>query len=199
MKKIFIILALTILLTGFAYAADSTVDINGIEFKIPSKYTGGDLTGGEYKLNNIFSIRCIDDNVSNAIGLWAVEKDFSEDINIGNHPVRHFCQHNRYVNGNHSHAYFTSGKSVYEISWVGDEITPEIEKLIEETPKSEIDDNAFYSALDKSVESYKEIRIDKLNRDGEYNYLEAKYQSNQQKTPDDARFKEILLTYSYGR
>lgn len=192
MRKILIMLTLTIFLAGSTYA----IDINGVEFDIPSQYQGGEMDDGEYDLDNVFSIRCVDDNVARAIGLWAEEQEFSEDTNIENHPVRHYCQYNPYVRGNHSHAYFVSGKSVYEIAWTGEEITSDIEKLIKNAPESEIDDDAFYSALDESYNIYKQDKIDRLNEDGEYNTLEAKYQSKtHQNTPDDTRFKEILYTY----
>lgn len=195
MKKIFILLTLTMLFVGFSYANDYAVEINGIEFHIPSEYQGGEIKNDEYELDNIFSIRCVDDNVAQAIGLWAEEHDFEENLNVGNHPVRHYCQYNRYVNGNHSHAYFASGDSIYEISWVGSEIDSEIGNLIKNTPKSKMNDDDFYKTLDESIDIYKEQKIDKLNEEGEYNYLEAKYSSLNQQPPDDARFKEILLTY----
>ena len=198
MKKMFMILMLSVLLVGCAYAQNnSTVDINGVEFEIPDKYHGGEMKNGKYQLNNIFSIRCIDNDVANAIGLWATESDYDNNLTIGNHPVRHDCQYNQYVKGNNSHAYFISGKSAYEISWVGSEIDADIEELIKNTPDSEIGADDFYSALDDSIEMYKQQRIDKLNRDAEYNYLEAKFQSQypQHDLSDDIRFKEILLTH----
>lgn len=197
MRKIFITFALTILIMGCAYANDSTVTINDVDFSLPSKYQGGELTGSYYKLDNVFSIGCIDDNLASAIGLWAVEKDSSEETNIDGHPVRHYYSYNEYVDGNLSHAYFASGNSTYEIKWTGSEITGDIEKLIKNTPKSDLSDEAFYNTLDKSIDIYKEQKINKLNQDGEYNYLESKFQSqsNHQNTPDDTRFNRILLTY----
>lgn len=200
MKKILIILIASLILLSCAYASTSSIEVNGIEFKLPEKYQGGDLDDDKYELDNVFSIRCIDDDVAGKIGLWAVEKDFSEDLNIDNHPVRHYCQYNRYVSGNHSHAYFASGESVYEISWVGSEIDSDIEKLIKNTPSSNIDEESFYKSLDESVKIYKQEKIEKLNREANYNYLEAKYSSqiNHQKT-DDTRFKEILFTYYFNR
>lgn len=68
----------------------------------------------------VISQFCVDDNIPKAIGLWIAEQDFGEDISVGKHPVRHFYQYNATVEGNDSHAYFASGKSVYEISWVGE-------------------------------------------------------------------------------
>lgn len=193
MKKLFPILVV-FLLFSCAWAQSSSIEINGVDFDIPNKYLGGDEISNGYRLDNTFSIRCIDEDVAGAIGLWAEEKEYSNDLNIGNHPVRHFCQYNEYVNGNHSHAYFMSGESVYEISWVGNEVTSDIEKLIKDTPASEIDDDAFYDMLDDSAYTYKQKKTDKLNMDAEYNYLEAKYSSQEPQSHDDTKFKEILLT-----
>ncbi len=196
MKKVFTILVLSILIAGCVYAENNTIKINDVDFKLPDKYLDGDLKENSYRLDNIFSIRCIDNDTAKAIGLWAEENQHSNDLTIGNHPVRHYCQYNKYVNGNHSHAYFASGNSIYEISWVGDNINSDIEKLINDTPSSKINDDDFYDILDKSVEIYKQQKIDKLNQDGEYNYLESKYQSQYpQDSFDDTRFREILLTY----
>ena len=175
-----------------AYAEE--IKINDAKFKIPEKYTGGDAGDDSYRLDNTFSIRCIDDNVPGAIGLWAEEHEYVNDTNINNHPVRHYCQYNTYVDGNHSHAYFVSGKSLYEIAWTGSEITKDIKSLIKNTPKSQINDDDFYNALDESYNIYKQDKIDKLNKDGEYNYMEAKYNSQHTaEKEDNKRFKEILL------
>ena len=200
MKKLLFILLISIILAGSAYAGSDNIEINGADFKIPSKYLGGEFDDNEYKLDNIFSIKCIDDDVAGTIGLWAVESDSSENLNIKNHPVRHYCQYNRYVGSNHSHAYFASGESVYEIAWTDEEITGDIEKLIENTPESKIDDDRFYNALDESVKIYKENKNSNLNQEAEYNYIEAKYHSQQSpNTPDDTRFKQILFTYYLNR
>lgn len=200
-KKIFSTLIVLLLISSVYGQNDQEVTVNGTEFKIPAKYQGGEFKNDEYHMDNVFSIRCIDDDVAQSIGLWASENKFSEELSIGNHPVRHYCQYNRYVHGNDSHAYFASGKSVYEISWVGEEINSDIENLINNTPASEISDDDFYGALNLSIELYKQDRIDRLNQDSEYNYLEAKYQYliNQQDIPDDTRFKEILYMYYLNR
>lgn len=197
MKKLIIILTLSLLLLSCVYAGDSTIKINDVEFKIPPKYQNGELSDNSYRLDNNFSIRCIDNNVAKAIGLWAEEQEHSEDLTVNTHPVRHFCQYNKYVKGYHSHAYFSSRDSVYEISWTGKEITSDIEKLINNTPKSNMSNDDFYKMLDESYDTYKEQKIDRLNKDSQYNYLEAKTQSHQQ-TSDDSEMNKILLTY-YNR
>ena len=199
MKKLFLTLTLTFLLMGFVFAG-STITINDVDFEIPSKYKGGELKNDMYRLDNDFSIRCISDNVPKAIGLWAEEEDFSQDLTIDNHPVRHFCQYSEIHHGNLSHAYFASGEEIYEITWTGEEIDEAIENLIKNAPPSKIDEDAFYNVLDKSYDIYKTQKINQLNSDGEYNYLEAKYQSqyNPVEKQDNKKLNEILLTY-YGR
>lgn len=196
MKRILVAVTLTILLISFV-CASSTVKVNDAEFSLPPKYQGGELNNNSYRLNNTFSIRCIDENIPDAIGLWASEKEFEENLDIDNHQVRHFYQYNTYVGGYHSHAYFASGKSIYEITWTGKEINGDIEMLIKNTPPSEIKKDAFDYALNKSIDIYKEQKINQLNQDGEYNYMEAKYQSqlHEQQTPDDRKLNQILLTY----
>jgi hypothetical protein len=199
MKRLFLILIVTSLLVGCVHAGEK-IEINDAEFELPAKYSGGESDNDSYELDDTFSIRCIDKNVPKAIGLWASECDSSEDLNIAGHPVRHFCQYNEHVHGNQSHAYFVSGDSVYEIVWTESEIDGDIKKVIESTPQSEIADDDFYSGLDVCLDIYKEQRKEQLNRDGEYNYLEAKYKSQSGEQPqDDTRFKEILFTYYVNR
>ena len=200
MKKFLVILSLALMLTACVSAADSDIQINNVTFKIPEKYQGGEIDNGEYEIEDVISIRCVDDNIIKAIGLWAEENDFAEDMNIESHPVRHFSQYLESRHDNFSHAYFASGESVYEIAWTGGEITKDIKKIIKSTPESDIGDNNFYTALDASYDLYKQEKIDKLNRDSEYNYLEAKYSSANKDTPkDDTRFKQILYTYYLNR
>ena len=196
MKKIFIIL-IFVLVVGCVWAQDtSTIEINGITFEIPSKYQDGKLTDDRYSLENEFSIQCIDGAIPKHIGLWATEKDFVESLTIDNHPVRHYYQYNEFVHDNQSHAYFASNESIYEIKWTGTELTEEIENKIKNTPSSEITEDTFNNILNESIDIYKQEKIDKLNRDGEYNYLEAKYKQDIQNNDKyDTKLNEILLTY----
>ena len=77
-----------------------------------------------------------------------------------------------------------------------DKITSDIEKLIKNTPQSKIDEDTFYNTLDKSINIYKEQKIDKLNQNSQYNYLETKYNSyaSQQNKHDDTTLNRILLS-----
>lgn len=195
-KKILIILITLVFISSVWAQNESTVNINGINFEIPPKYQNGEFENNRYRLENQFSIECIDDNIPKHIGLWASEKDYSKDLNIEQHPVRHYFQYNQYIHDNQSHAYFASGTSIYELAWIGNSIPKDIENMIKSTPPSKISDHDFSQKLDNSIKIYKSEKIKKLNDDGEQNYLEAKYHS---KIPsdqqDDRQFKEILLTY----
>ena len=198
MKKLLIILSLAILLISCVNAQNNAVEINGIEFKLPEKYLGGELTNDKYEVEDNFSIKCIDGNVENEIGLWACEKDFEENLTIDHHPVRHYCQYNQYLHENQSHAYFTSKNSTYEITWMGEDIDTNIKNIIKNTPKSNINEDTFYNMLDESIDIYKNKRIDMLDNDSEYNYFESKFNTQpHQDTRDDSKLNEILLTF-YG-
>ena len=197
MTKNILIILIALLFVGCVWAQnDSAANINGIDFEIPQEYQNGKLENNRYRLENQFSIECIDGNIPKHIGLWASEKDYSKDLNIGNHPVRHYFQYNQYVHENHSHAYFASGNSIYEISWIGNSISGEIENMIKNTPPSKISEYDFKQKLDNAIKTYKSEKINKLNKEGEYNYKEAKYHSQiPSDQQDDTRFQEILLTH----
>lgn len=196
-KKILILLTVILFIGGVWAQNDSNITLNNVNFEIPSKYKGGEIDNNRYELKNEFSIECVEDNLEKHIGLWACEKEYEKNLTIGKHPVRYYCQYNQFIQDNQSHAYFASGDSIYEIVWTGNEITKEIEDIIRNTPQSQIDKDAFNYVLDKSIDLYKKERTDKLNQDGAYNYLEAKYKSSQHtnEKKDDSHFKEILLTY----
>ena len=190
MRKLLFLIIL-ILSLSFVYA-NNTIEINGAGFEIPEKYLGGTEISNGYRLENQFSIYSIDDDLPGHAGFWGSEKDFSQDLKIGNHPVRHYCAYNQYVGGNYSHAYFASGDSVYEINWIGNNITPDIKKLIINTPDSKINEDDFYNELDDSINVYKEDRNDKLDESSKYNHNNAKYSSHEKK--DNRKINEILLT-----
>lgn len=192
MNKKFVFLIIFLIIGSVSAQNNSSIDINGVNFEIPDEYLGGDKITDGYRFENIFSIYCIDEDIPRYVGLWANEKDYAKNLTINNHPVRYYYQYNSYVNDNDSHAYFASGDSIYEISWIGNEINPRIDKIISETPKSNIDYDTFNNILDESIDIYKEQRVTKLNQDAKYNYLETKILENNIENFDDERTKELM-------
>ena len=195
LKKIFFMLIIISLIGSVWAQNENIVNINGIDFEIPGKYAGGELTNTSYEFDDEFEVSCIDGNIPKRIGLWACEKDYGENLTLENHPVRHYYQYNEYVHDNQSHAFFAIGKSIYEIAWTGNDLTSEIKNLIINTPSSEIDNDTFNNILDESIDIYKRDKIDQLNHDSEYNYLESKYNSKiSSDSHEDTKLNEILLT-----
>ena len=68
-KKILIILITLVFISSVWAQNESTVNINGINFEIPPKYQNGEFENNRYRLENQFSIECIDDNIPKHIGL----------------------------------------------------------------------------------------------------------------------------------
>ena len=145
MKKFFLILVFFLLISQV-----SGVEIRGVDFEIPDKYSDGDLKSYGYVYNNenTFSILCID-LLMQKYAEWAYESSFSENITIGSHDAVH------YVDGrNISHLIFSCGKSFFSISWNSSEITPEIEKLVYDSPDSNLTSSQFYSKLENELAEY---------------------------------------------
>ena len=111
-----------------------------------------------------------------------------------------YYSYNQYVSDNMSHAYFSSGNSFYEIFWVGNQITPDIEKLIKDTPDSEIGSDSFNSIVDNAIDTYIKDRDDQLSYDSLYNDYEARSSSKSGygKTNYD-RLREGYITFYNNR
>ena len=146
MKKIFLILLFFLLI----FPA-SAVEIRGVDFEIPDGYHEGELKsyGYIFKDEDTFSILCIDLLMQTKYGQWACESRSSENITIGSHEAVH------YVNlGNISHLVFSVGNSIFCISWNSSEITPEIEKLVKDSPDSNLTSSKFHSKLENELAEY---------------------------------------------
>ena len=161
-KKLFLSLLLIALIIsmGCANAVDSsnwkTVKINDVDFKIPPKYQGGDINNdhmnSHYKDLNTFGILCIDDYIASNYGCWHNLK--GKNLTIGSHDVAYFYQYNNFAKHDVSHAYFSSGDSIYCISWGSGEMTDEIEAIIINTPDSSYDTSTFYGILNEAKQEY---------------------------------------------
>lgn len=145
MKRIFLILVFFLLISQV-----SAVEIRGVDFEIPDEYSGGDLKSYGYIYNdeNTFSILCMD-YLMQKYAEWAYESSFSENITIGSHDAVHYVD-----NRNVSHLIFSVGDSIFCISWNSSEITPEIEKLVYDSPDSNLTSSQFYSKLENELVEY---------------------------------------------
>ena len=154
---------------GCANAVDSsnwkTVKINDVDFKIPPKYQGGDInnnhTNYHYNDLNTFGILCIEDYIASSYGCWHNFK--GKNLTIGSHDVAYFYQYNNFAKHNVSHAYFSSGDSIYCISWGSGEMTDEMEEIIINTPDSSYDTATFYGILNEAKQDYEKEMVNEYS------------------------------------
>ncbi|MCQ2964511.1 MAG: hypothetical protein MJ203_02980 [archaeon] len=183
-KKIIIGICLSIIILSMSLnpiaATDSSdwkeINISGVNFKIPPKYADGKLVGNTYMLETVFdfSIASLNDN-SSLKEIYGYESTIEElnDLKLKEvgghdtvilHSYRSVCEHNV------SYVFFAVGKNIFAISFNGDKITPEIEEIIKNTPKSKISKEILYKKLDKAQEDYVQEQMD---YDEAYEYSES--------------------------
>lgn len=183
-KKIIIGICLSIIILSMSLnpiaATDSSdwkeINISGVNFKIPPKYANGNLVGNTYMLETVFdfSIASLNDN-SSLKEIYGYESTIEElnDLKLKEvgghdtvilHSYRSVCEHNV------SYVFFAVGKNIFAISFNGDKITPEIEEIIKNTPKSKISKEILYKKLDKAQEDYVQEQMD---YDEAYEYSES--------------------------
>ena len=160
-KKLLLALLVTLLLlslmsvSGVDSSNWSSVKVNDVDFKIPPQYQGGsNQKGDSYVLGDLnnFGILCIDEYIVNNYGMWA--NDNGKNVTIGNHDVVYFSEYNSYSKSNVSHAYFSSGKSVYSIAWNGSDMNENIEEIIINAPPSDYNSTTFHEILDEAKKQY---------------------------------------------
>ena len=136
-------------------------DLNDVDFKIPPKYQGGEIntarTNYHYNDLNTFGILCVDDYLPSSYGCWYNFK--GKNLTIGSHDVAYFHEYNNFAKHNVSHAYFSSGDSIYCISWGSGEMTDEMEEIIINTPDSSYDTATFYGILNEAKQDYEKEMV----------------------------------------
>ena len=167
MKKLCIIfISVLILSVSFIAAEDSsdwkTVSISGNDFKIPPKYSNGELSDYKYQIDNWnnFAILCVDTFLESNYG-YVASLGNGEKMTINGHPAIYFCSYNSYEKTDLSRVYFASGNSIYCISYQGSNLTSDIREIVSTSNPSSISGDEFYSRLDKAVEEHEiKERID---------------------------------------
>lgn len=177
------------------------VTINGIDFKIPPKYNGGELIGEDnnyttYMLETVFnfSISALNNQID-LVEVYGYESTIDELKNlslkrIGGHDVvilhsyRSICEHDVI------YLFYGIGDEIYAISYNGTKITPEIKEIIKNTPKSKMTKNELYKKLDDAQASYVEKQIE---YEEAYYYQEAYSRKNSNK--HDFDFVDYYCAY----
>lgn len=195
MKKIILVMSIFVLV-GCVYAEEfSTVNVNGVDFEIPSKYANGDSSKGKYVFNDLrtFAILCVDDYIVSNYGGFYKICDSSQKMTVGDRPCMHLVIYNKYINNNVSYLYFPCEKSVYCICYQGNDVNGSISHIVESASPSNMSDETFYGLLN---EAYKEHQnreyLDTLTDDNS-DYVSK---TNQHETySNDQLVKWYLLTH----
>ena len=153
MKRIIIILLILVFLLPVCAGAESTVNVDGVDFTIPQKYSGGELTDSCYMLNNAYTFRILslasEKNLKLNFGYDSSSDDVLDirESYVGGHNAvviysnKTICEHEVVS------IYYACGDKIFVISYNGSEVTPEIEKMIENTPESSISGETLYNTL----------------------------------------------------
>ena len=153
MKKIFLLIIILAFVLPACAGDNSTVDIDGVDFIIPEEYQGGDLSDTSYMKGSGFNFRILSlssyKNLKFNFGSDSLDDDVL-DINesyVGGHAAVVIysnisaCEHEVIT------IYFATGDTIFLVCYNGSEVTPEIEKMIENTPASSMSDETFYNKL----------------------------------------------------
>ena len=77
--------------------------------------------------------------------------------------MAYFHEYNNFAKHNVSHAYFSSGDSIYSISWGSGEMTDEMEEIIINTPDSSYDTATFYGILNEAKQDYEKEMVNEYS------------------------------------
>lgn len=160
MKRIIVLLIVSLMMITAVSAIDSdgwqTVTIKHHDFKIPPQYSGGELDGGKYVYENwrVFQISVEDKSLPMVYGFADTEDAYVEDLDVGGHAVRYFNQYNNAEKGQVSKAFFSSGQSIYMISWKSDDFSEDVKEVIASSEPSEFSSDEFYDILKEAKSQY---------------------------------------------
>ncbi len=195
MKKIFLIMIVFLLIGSVCASQYSHVSVNGVDFEIPSKYSGGTHKNSHYvyKTFNDFGISCVDEYIVSNYGGYYDITDTHEKTAVADRPCMFLSGYNSYSKTNVSYLYFPVNESVYCLSYEGNNITSEISHVVESSPGSDMDADVFYGLLEESRKEHDSREyIDQATEDNS-NYV---HQSNHHNDvdKDDDFIKWYLLT-----
>ena len=153
MKKIILLIIILAFVLPACAGDNSTVDIDGVDFIIPEEYQGGDLSDTSYMKGSGFNFRILSlssyKNLKFNFGSDSLNDDVLDitERYVGGHAAVVIysnissCEHEVIT------IYFATGDTIYLVCYNGSEVTPEIEKMIENTPASSMSDETFYNKL----------------------------------------------------
>ena len=158
-KKLLLIFITLTLLMGCVNAIDSsnwtTAQVGYEEFKIPPQYENpykNDFHMYEFDEDiDVFTIRYVNPAIMSLYGYFIEHNSYVKKVEVEGHDAVHFCSFDR----NHSKLWFSAGEEFYYITWIDDNITPEIKEIVKSASKSNYTHDEFYDILNEEYQNYK--------------------------------------------
>lgn len=165
MKKIVVIL-LIIAITSVA--AISAIDFNnqekdyitltGHDFKIPLKYSNGELGEDKYTYEDgDFEIANVNVTLPIDYGSLCKINTYCEKLEVDGRAVIHFNKIDYIDDSTISIVFFSCGESFYMIKYKEAELSEDIEEIIATSKKSNFTNDEFYEILDAANDEYIEL------------------------------------------
>ena len=144
---------------GCVNAIDSsnwtTAQVGYEEFKIPPQYENpykNDFHMYEFDEDiDVFTIRYVNPAIMSLYGYFIEHNSYVKKVEVEGHDAVHFCSFDR----NHSKLWFSAGEEFYYITWIDDNITPEIKEIVKSASKSNYTHDEFYDILNEEYQNYK--------------------------------------------
>ena len=170
LKKVIIILLALLIFINAVGAVDSsnwtTANVGYETFKIPPQYQNpfkSDFNMYEFDEDiDVFTIRYVNPNIVSLYGYF-IEKYPEKKVNVSGHDAIHFTYHDR--------------EEFYYITWIGHNITPEIQEIVKSSSPSKYSHDEFYSILKDEYNTYKIVdaidsqRIDYPTDSGSHSFF----------------------------
>ncbi len=162
-KKLIILLLGLFILMSTASAIDSSNWTNatvGYEtFKIPPQYENpyqSDFHMYDFDEDiDVFTIRFVNPNIMSLYGYYMEQNSHIKKVKIAGHDAVHFMSYDDNIEKNKSKLWFSSGEEFYYISWLGENITPEIKEVVKSCSDSKFSHDEFYDILSEEFKNYK--------------------------------------------
>lgn len=184
------------------------INISGVNFKLPPEYEGGNYTIEDthdyYMLDTVFDFSIMPLNTNSSIkDIYGYESTIDElnsfeEETVGNHSVILLHSYRSIVKHNVTYAFFVVNKTMFSLSFNGNNLTANLKEMIKDTPSSKLSKREIYEILDHAQEDY-------LNEQEEYeeyyDYTENYRSSLKSKDKDNHRhdFAKYYIAYRIGQ
>lgn len=153
------------------------ISVKNVSFKIPPEFAGGNSSGGNYVLTNVFNFGLVgletEKSLRNNYGYESTLDELydAEELEIDGHHAVAYYSHRSIVDHDVVYLYFESNKTFYALSYDGDDVNDTMKKIVASSPESAFSKEKFDAKLNKAQDDYIEAQTEY----GEYYAYEQGY------------------------